>query len=419
MPRKYRADVFALLAYFFLAIALTYPLVLHFTTHVAGDGSDDPALVWNLWWVPYAILDLGTSPIYTQHMFYPIGVNLAFYTLTYLNAFLAIPIQFAFNLIVAANVNLISSFALSGFGAFLLTKHLIRELNDDLRITKLGAFAAGALYAFSSNKFLYASLGQFNIASSHWIPFYILFLLKLAPLTRLSSRLDTRQALRYGFFLSLFLLFQALSEFIYASFLIIFTAIYLVYWVIAHRPQPFAFRFLLFASFFAALFFIVPMLPILVAMIQDLAAEGDIFQHGLGFADIFSSDLLGFLIPSHLHPLFGNYESQFHFAYINFAYLGYAAILLAAIAIWKIPQARVWTVFAAIFILITLGPSLRVNGAEFAAPFLPFNILLDLPIIKGNRYPSRWSVMVTLALAVMVVRSFVAISKSYERKPEC
>src|SRR5574342_331078 len=201
MPRKYRADVFALFAYFFLAIALTYPLVLHFATHVAGDGSDDPALVWNLWWVPHAIINLDTSPIYTQHMFYPIGVNLAFYTLTYLNAFLAIPIQYAFNLIVAANVNLISSFALSGFGAFLLTKHLIGVLNDDSRITKLSAFAAGAIYAFSSNKFLYASLGQFNIASSHWIPFSILFLLKLAPLTRLSSPLDTRHAARYGFFL--------------------------------------------------------------------------------------------------------------------------------------------------------------------------------------------------------------------------
>ena len=73
---------------------------------------------------------------------------------------------------------------------------------------------------------LYASLGQFNIASSQWIPFYILFLLKVtadwtAPLAR-------RTWIRYGFLLGLFLLFQALSEFIFASFLIIFTAVYLV-----------------------------------------------------------------------------------------------------------------------------------------------------------------------------------------------
>ena len=32
------------------ALILTYPLALHFTTHVPGDGGDDPALAWNLWW---------------------------------------------------------------------------------------------------------------------------------------------------------------------------------------------------------------------------------------------------------------------------------------------------------------------------------------------------------------------------------
>ncbi|MBI3741782.1 MAG: hypothetical protein HY257_08510, partial [Chloroflexi bacterium] len=93
ISKKYRADWFALLAYFFLAIVLTFPLITQFTTHVAGDGSDDPALAWNLWWVPHALINLNISPIYTDRMFYPIGLNLAFYTLTYLNAFLSIPIQ--------------------------------------------------------------------------------------------------------------------------------------------------------------------------------------------------------------------------------------------------------------------------------------------------------------------------------------
>lgn len=404
MTQKYRADVYAFLAYSFLAILLTYPLVLHFSTHVAGDGSDDPALAWNLWWVPHAILNLGAGPIYTQHMFYPIGLNLAFYTLTYLNAFVSIPIQYAFSLIVAANVNLLLSFVLGGFGAYLLVKFIIRNSKFEPPASRLSlcAFAAGALYAFSSNKFLYASLGQFNIASSHWIPFYILFLLKLAPLAPRPAPLAARDALRYGFLLGLFLLFQALSEFIYASFLIIFTVVYLVIWVISQHRQLSAFRFSLIAFPFAALVFLIPMLPILAAMIQELGTEGDIFQRRLGFANVFSTDLLGFIIPSHLHPLFGNYESQFHFAYINFGYLGYGAILLAALAIWKMPRARIWAALSLIFILITLGPSLLVNGAEYDAPFLPFNLLLKIPFVNGNRYPSRWSVMLTLALAVMV-----------------
>ncbi len=392
-----RRDLAALLAYFILAFVLTYPLVFRFGTHVAGDGSDDPALAWNLWWVRYAIFDLGRSPIYTDYLFFPIGLNLAFYTLTYLNAFISIPVQFAFGLIPAANVNLILSFALSGFGAYLLVKYLLR---DEFREqAPFAAFAAGLLYAFSSNKFLYASLGQFNIANSQWIPFYILFLLKVLP-TR--SGQAEKPGLRHGFLLGLFLLFQALSEFIYASFLILFTIAYLIYWLIANRFQIKRWQSTIGNLLVAALTFLLPMSPILAAMISDTLAEGDFIQSGLGFSNVFSADLLGFLVPSHLHPIFGGLEAQLHFSYINFVYLGYVAMALGAIALLRVPRARIWGIWFALVFLITLGPTLRVNGAEFSMPFLPFNALLEIPFIKGNRYPSRWSVLLTLCLAVLV-----------------
>jgi hypothetical protein len=418
--RTHRADVFALGTYAVLALVLTYPLVLHFTTHVPGDGSDDPALAWNLWWVPYALVHLGRSPIDCDYMFYPIGINLAFYTLTYLNALLSIPFQYAFNLVIATNVNVWFSFVVGGFGAYLLATYLLQvsgfrfqvdylessNLKPETPHLKLVSFAAGALYAFSSNKFLYASLGQFNIASSHWIPFYVLFLLKATadhrpPTADRFSILDFRFSIRYGFLLGLFLLFQALSEFIYASFLILFTALYLVYWFITHRPHLSSFVLRLSSFVIAVIVFTLPMSPILAAMLNDMMTEGDFIQQGLGFADVFSSDALGFFVPSHLHPIFGGLEARFHFAYTNFAYLGFVALALALLALWKIPRARIWGVWGALFIVISLGPELRVNGARLDLP-MPFDLLLEIPFVKGNRYPSRWSVMVTLALAVLV-----------------
>jgi len=439
-PSRFRADVFALVAYSALALALTFPLVLHFTTHVPGDGGDDPALAWNLWWVPYAIINLGQSPIYTQHMFYPIGINLAFYTLTYLNAFLSIPLQYATNLVIATNANVWFSFVVGGFGAYLLVKYVfqvsgftfqvIQPDTANLKPETLAAFIAGALYAFSANKLLYVSLGQFNIASSHWIPYYVLFLLKVAPLGNRSQQsvvssqkkselritnYELRTALRYGFLLGLFLLFQALSEFIYASFLIIFTAIYFVYWLVANRFRPPSFVPRLWSFVVAVITFTIPMSPILAAMIQDMLTEGDFIQQGLGFADVFSSDVLGFFVPSKLHPILGALESQFHFAYANFAYLGFVALALAILALWKIPRARSWGVFGAIFILISLGPALVVNGKPFDLP-MAFDILLEIPFVKGNRYPSRWSVMVTLALAVLVGYGIVWASQKLKVK---
>ncbi len=409
--KKYRAEEFALLAYLLLALVLTYPLILNVASHVPGDGSDDPALAWNLWWVPYSMIHLGKSPIHTDYLFYPIGLNLAFYTLTYLNALLSIPFQYAFNVIVAANVNVWLSFVLSGFGAYLLMKYLFQVSSFKFQVDQpetwngqlenLAAFAAGAVYAFSSNKFLYVSLGQFNIASSQWIPFYILFLLKLTDDRRRLT--EKRVAIHYGFLLGLFLLFQALSEFIFASFLIIFTALYLAYWLIAHRFRPSSFVLRLSSFVIAILTFTLPMLPILAAMIQDTLTEGDFIQSGLGFADVFSSDALGFFVPSHLHPILGNLESHFHFAYTNFAYLGFGALTLAMIALITVPRARIWGFFGLIFVAISLGPKLTLNGTRYAQSVpMPFDLLLEIPFVKGNRYPSRWSVMVTLALAVLV-----------------
>lgn len=432
---KYRRDLAALVAYFLLTLLLTYPLILNFTTHVAGDGSDDPALAWNLWWVRYALLNLGSSPIYTNYLFFPIGLNLGFYTLTYLNAFLSLPFQFTFGLVPAANINLILSFTLSGFGAYSLVKYLLRRSPSPLAplppstllraaqdegargsgIINVAAFAAGLLYAFSSNKFLYASLGQFNIASSQWIPFYVLVLIKIfdAP----------RPPLRYGFPLGFFLLAQALSEFIFASFLVIFTFAYLVYWLVANRKPPLANRQSLISILrspisnllVAALVFLIPMSPILAAMISDTLTEGDFIQQGLGFANSFSADLLGFFVPSHLHPLFGKLESLFSFSYINFMYLGFFAIGLAVIAVVKVKPARMWGVWFALIGLVTLGPTLRINGAEFDLP-LPFDLLLDIPLVKGNRYPSRWSVMLTLCLAILVGYGMAWLMKRVGRR---
>ena len=112
--------VAVLAAYALLAVILTWPLIAHLTSHVPGDGRDDPPLVWNLWWVQYSLLDLHSSPLNTGYLFFPLGANLTFYTLTILNGVLSIPLQLAGSLVLANNLLLLSSYALAGFGMYLL-----------------------------------------------------------------------------------------------------------------------------------------------------------------------------------------------------------------------------------------------------------------------------------------------------------
>ena len=94
----------ALIAYALLAVVTTYPLVLNFTTHVAGTEFDAPALTWNLWWIKFSIFDQAANPLFANYIFYPIGIDLVAYTLTLFNGFLSLPLQFNWGVIVANNV---------------------------------------------------------------------------------------------------------------------------------------------------------------------------------------------------------------------------------------------------------------------------------------------------------------------------
>jgi hypothetical protein len=401
LQRRWPYHLGVLLVYGLLALALTYPLVSHLGSHVPGNGVDDPPLTWNLWWVPTALLELGTNPFQCDYLFYPLGINLSFYTLTVLNGLLSIPLQAVLSLVTSSNLLLLSSFVLGGYGAFLLALAVVPR--GEGIAGHLPAFAAGLMYAFSSSKLFYAALGQWNIASSQWIPFYLLVLVRMA---------QRPQGLRLPLLGGLFLLFQAYAELTYASFLVLFTGLWLAWHLLVppgHVPAGALRRRhgarLLLGTGLVALVFLVGMVPQLAAMLPDMRAEGDIWSQGGGFADVFSADLLGFFLPTALHPVLGGLGERlsFHRSAGQQIYPGYLVLglaVLGAVAWRRRPQARFWAVSALAFWLLTLGPTLQFNGQDTGLP-LPFALIEQLPFFQGNRYPSRYSVMLTLSLALL------------------
>ena len=411
---RWRVRLLALVAFTLLALALTWPLPYQFGSHVPGNGVDDPPLTWNLWWVRYALLELGSNPFDCNYLFYPLGINLALYTLTVLNSLLSIPLQAVLGLIPASNLLLLSSFVLSAYGAFLLASYLLsgdpgpagpREPSSTYRAGRLDglrtvvpAFAAGLLYGFAASKLNYAALGQWNIASSQWIPFYVLYLFKTGESRRW----------RYPVLAGLFLLLQAYAELTYATFLVLFTAVWLVWQVILRLREGRAARLGRLAASLSlmGILFLAGLSPMLARMLPDLRVAGDILVEGGGFADIYSADLLGFLIPSSLHPLFGSLVEYFRFDYSvgQHIYVGYSVLVLVAVGIvrgWRRGAVRFWTLSTLFFWLLSMGPTLRINGQDTGLP-LPFALIAQLPFFEGNRYPSRYSVMLLLSLAMLV-----------------
>ncbi|MEW6231110.1 MAG: interleukin-like EMT inducer domain-containing protein [Chloroflexota bacterium] len=413
----------AFLAYVILSLIFTYPLALNFATHVPGDGRDDPALVWNLWWMRHSLLDLGISPLTTDYMFYPVGINLTFFTLTILNGFLSFPLQPLMGLVATANVILIFSFALSGFGAYLLAMYVLGWRRGagapPSCANQAAAFLAGLIYAFGPAKLLYASLGQFNMTSTEWMPFFVLYLFRLArPLigSSLAEKARLGSGNRPAVLAGLYLALTGLSEFTLASFLVLFAVVYILYLFLTDRRRalnPALWqRLTVLGGTFVLLFS-----PILWAMFKEIRVEGDYMLAGWGFADVFSADVLGFFIPSHLHPVFGAWAAAVtsRFSYTNFVTIGFIPLALAAIAaarLRKIPMVGFWLSALGVFVILSLGPLLHIGGTSVfdldGLPVrlpLPFIILHYVPFIKGNRYPARFQVLTLLALAILAAYS--------------
>ncbi|MEM7532451.1 MAG: interleukin-like EMT inducer domain-containing protein [Chloroflexota bacterium] len=393
-----------------LAVILTWPLAQHITTHVPGDGVDDPALAWNLWWIKTRLVEqLNVDIFHVDWMFHPIEINLAFYTLTPLNGLLSIPLQTAFHLTLANNLVLLSAYVLGGYGTFLLMRDMLRGISSPQKTPHLliVPLFAGIIYAFASSKLFYASLGQFNIASNHWVPFCVLYTLRMG-----NPHALWRTRMRYALLAGLFLTFQAWSELTYASFLIIFIGIYWLYSVIITPRRGLIgqavtdFFVNLTPFILTAIVFIAGIIPFLWAMLPDMQREGDFFTKGGGFSDVFSADLMGYLVPTRLHPLIGDWVRDLPFSndVAQHIYIGYVAMVLIAVALmrWKTsrPMVLFWATNLLFFWLLTLGPYVRWADQNTPIPG-PFALISQLPFFSGNRYPSRYGVMLMLCVAVL------------------
>jgi hypothetical protein len=393
--RQRHSDGLALLSYIALAVALTYPLALHLTTHVPGRGTDDPALTWNLWWLKFALFDLQATPLYSNYIYYPIGVNLVAYTSTFLNAVLALPLQFAFGVIPAQNLYTWGALVLSGYGALLLAREMLsrgRQPND------FAAALAGAFYAFGAWHLSYVAAGHFMLLSNQWIPFLALMLFRF-------ERTNARG--RAGFLAGLFFVCAAWTELTFIPFVSLLTGLYFVYVLLARRALLWdAARRRALVTNLATFVGVVALgvAPLALNLFFDTLRYGYYLAPGLGRVQIFSAELISYFVPSFQHPVLGAWANGITTANTSYAFIGWAALALALLGMvtaWKFPEARFWGALAFFFALALLGATLIVNGNDTGIP-MPFALLRQLPFVNANRYPVRFNVMMMLALTPLV-----------------
>ncbi|MCS7003479.1 MAG: hypothetical protein NZ518_11575, partial [Dehalococcoidia bacterium] len=159
-----------------LTLVLAWPLPMHLADRVVGTDVDEGIFLWNLWWLQHAIIDLRSSPFFTEYIFYPVGVSLVYYTLTLTNGLLALPVVLMFGPAVATNLLLLGSLAVSGFGAYKLCDFLLRHAG--VAAPTVGAILGGVVFAFAASRWVYASFGSSNLTTLWPLPLFLLALLR-------------------------------------------------------------------------------------------------------------------------------------------------------------------------------------------------------------------------------------------------
>ena len=125
---RLRLHLIVLGLYSVLALLLTWPLAAQITTAVPGVPQwafDESTFMWNTWYFKHTLVDQLRSPLHSELIWYPLGIDLILYTYNFFHAMLAQPLMLAVNLPFGSNVALLLSSVLSGYGTFLLVLYLL------------------------------------------------------------------------------------------------------------------------------------------------------------------------------------------------------------------------------------------------------------------------------------------------------
>ncbi|HVD77655.1 MAG TPA: hypothetical protein VNH43_08590 [Vicinamibacteria bacterium] len=380
----------AALVYVALTALFTWPLPYFFFTHHVGEsGGDARIYLWNLWWVRKALVDLHANPLRTDYIFYPVGIGLALHTLALLHGVLFVPLSALLGGVAAANSIVCATFVASALAAYALCRRL--------GASPEGAFLAGLAFGFCPYR-LARLAGHYDLLSTEWMPLYALAFLALmdAGSTRAGLALLTGAAAAACGYTNLsYLIFLAFFSLLYAA------------WVAATcrpRLRPVAARLALVGLIAAAL-----LLPLAIEAARDLTSWRYLPYPGTAR---YVADLAAYVRPGPAQTVLGPRIGRAFDRDLTdtTVFPGYV-LLGAGIAVLARGRARrglgFWILLGACAFVLSLGPSLRVGGRDLGWP-LPFAVLPHVPVLQHLRAPSRFSILVVLALAVLLAAGWTA-----------
>lgn len=370
-----RATVLIGILYTAIAIVGTWPLVRDIDARVAGGVLDPWQTIWGFWFLHHS-LESGSSPFFTDLLWWPDGISLWFQTWDFPSAIWSI---FFWNLLspeLLYNLPLLASFPLSGITAFLLARSLYGGV--------FGPCIAGCLYTFSTFHFASARM-NLHMASMQWTPALIWGLVEGM---RSGQR---RWFLLVGFSASVTLM-ASVYHALFAALCIAGLAIGGLFGrtVTARIPR----------LALAGLVFTLCSGWLVAGMFLAYAAEPYTGDHN---AVAFSTDLAALWLPGPISAWggdFGYWRTWTGGIWTAGGHLGIVTTVLAIVASRVDRNARMFACLGLVGAVFSLGPHPHFNGRVIQSLFLPYAVLEQLPGGTFSGMPTRFSWLATFGFAV-------------------
>jgi hypothetical protein len=217
-----RHHLSALLAYAILAVAFTWPLALHMTTHLTGSPEGDTGVyVWNQWVFQRELLAGHANPYFTDRILAMTGpANLSLNNYTTFANLLALPLVGFLGVVASFNVVYLVMTVLSGYAMFLLARAMTRRADYE-------SWLAGALFAWSP-MLTTRGAGHFSLVAAASLPLFVLLLM----------RADRHRRLRDGAALGLALALAAWSDAYYPIYCVILAAAFVAWRMVRVERRP-------------------------------------------------------------------------------------------------------------------------------------------------------------------------------------
>lgn len=381
-----------------LTVAMTWPLVIEFTSSLPAGSGDVRQNYWNFWWWKKSLLDLHQHPYWTQYLFFPTGVNLIFYTHSVFNMLLALPVTVLLGPGAAYNFCVLFALTLAGWSAYLL----VRELTGDAR----AGILAGIVFTYFPQR-IEQTLEHLNLFSIEFIPLALLYFLRVC---RQGGRKDT---ILFGVF---FALSTLCSWHLGLKLLLILLPPSVWQFFRPSRPLRGLLRDWVVAALLATVIVLPAVTPLIV---EAYTVEEPYYSKPDANRGI---DPVYLVIPPFANPLWGRlvagayldraYQSAGFMCYLGFVPLGLAALALAR----RAQGAGYWAGFGLVTLVLALGSHPYWNGRMYENITLPFALLQHIPVLELMNVANRFLILTSLALGILAALGWTRLRKQTDSR---